>query len=540
MSQALDTAAELRVVDRSTSSITFFTALSRLSGFVRVIVVVGVLGTTALGNTYESANSIPNMLFELFAAGVLQAVLVPTLVGLLDDGQGDEAEHVASSVLGVACVLLAGLAAVGMVAAPLIARLLFAGVSGSAQRAEQVHLGTIFLWFFLPQVVFYAAGMVATGVLNAQHRFAIPAAAPLVNNVVVIGAYATFAAMRDHKLPSLHLSGSSVVVLAGGTTLAVVLFCSWPVLALRRSGFRLGLRFDHRHPSVRRVLRLGIWAAAYLAVTQLLYGVVLILANRIPGGVVAYDAAMSWFLLPHALVALPVLTALFPTLSRQMGNEIWPDVTRSVEHAVRTISYFVLPGAAALVVLGPLLARTVLVGHVGHGGATMVGRTIACLAPGLLGYGLFLLGSRLFYARHDARTPAFVILGVAVGGAAAMVVAFFSVHTAWRVPALALAHSLAYTVGAAVILVVGLRELPAGQGPRLWPAVLRATACSILAGAVMWFVAWVVHSHGRVGGVVELLAAGGAGAVVYVLASIPLGGPAPATLVASLRSERDG
>ena len=77
------------------------TALSRITGFVRILVVAAVLGTTYLGNTYQSANSVPNLLFELFAAGALQAVLVPTLVHLLDRHLRGEAEHVAGSVLGL-------------------------------------------------------------------------------------------------------------------------------------------------------------------------------------------------------------------------------------------------------------------------------------------------------------------------------------------------------------------------------------------------------------------------------------------------------
>lgn len=531
----VDDQVELRRIARSTSSITFFTALSRGTGFLRVMVVVAVLGTTALGNTYESANSIPNMLFELFAAGVLQAVLIPTLVTMLDSGEDADAEHVASSVLGLACALLAGLAAIAMVAAPVVARLLFSGVSDPARRADQVHLGTIFLWFFLPQVVFYAAGMVATGVLNARHRFAVPAAAPLVNNFVVIGAYLVFLALRHGKNPSLHLTSAEVVVLAGGTTLAVVLFCGLPVLSLLRSGFRLRLRFDYRHPAVRRIARLGLWAAAYLAVTQLLYLVVLVLANRIPGGVVAYDAAMSWFLLPHALIALPVLTALFPTMSRQIAGETWPDLARSLERGVRTISYFVLPASAGLLVLGPVLARTLLVGHVGGGGATMVGRTIGAFAPGLLGYGLFLFASRVFYGRHDARTPALVNVGVAIGGAGAMIVAFSAANRPWRVPGLALAHSVAYSVGALAMVALCVRTLPSGERPHLWPPILGAAVASTIAGLVMWAVTLAMHAHGRVGGLIELGVAGAAGGAVYFLASAVVGGPRPTQVVGLLR-----
>ena len=147
---------------RATAAMTVLTGVSRLTGFVRIVVVAAVLGTTFLGNTYESANSVPNLLFELIAAGVLQAVLIPTLVSLLDRGDRTEAEHVAGSVLGLSCLILAALAVVGIAAAPLVARGLFAGVHDPHVRADEIRLGTVFLWFFLPQVVMYAVGMVAT------------------------------------------------------------------------------------------------------------------------------------------------------------------------------------------------------------------------------------------------------------------------------------------------------------------------------------------------------------------------------------------
>ena len=111
--------AEGGVLARATGTMTAFTGVSRLTGFARILVATGVLGTTALGNTYDTANSVPNILFELFAAGALQAVLIPTLVELLDKGDDDEARHVAGSVLGLTCGFLAVLGVMAAALAPL-------------------------------------------------------------------------------------------------------------------------------------------------------------------------------------------------------------------------------------------------------------------------------------------------------------------------------------------------------------------------------------------------------------------------------------
>ncbi|MCU1351736.1 MAG: putative rane protein putative virulence factor, partial [Acidimicrobiales bacterium] len=479
------TATDASRLARSTASMTALTAISRLTGFVRILVVAAVLGTTFLGNVYQSANTVPNLLFELIAAGVLQAVLIPTLVARLDRGEKAEAEHVAGSVLGLSLAALGVLALIGAIAAPLIARALFSGVADPAIRHAQIRLGTVFLWLFLPQVVMYAAGMVATSVLNAHDRFAIPVFAPAVNNVVVTGAYLWFGWLRHGKAPSLHLNPLEVAVLAGGTTFGVVAFCALPVAAAVRSGFSLRPRFDRRHPEVRRLGRLGAWAALFLAVTQLLLVVVLVLANRVEGGVVAYQVAFTFFLLPHALFALPVLTALFPQMSRQSVDHDWNGFARSIERGVASISYFVLPAAAALTALAPLLSHAVLFGRTDERGASQVAHVLIGFAPGVYGYGIFLFVSRVLYARGDTRSPALVNIGVAVAGALVMVGGFAATNGSVRVAALAGAHSLAYTVGAIVLYRLAWRQLPPGERPRVARAVTPPLVAAVVAGAAM-------------------------------------------------------
>ncbi len=122
--------------------------------------------------------------------------------------------------------------------------------------------------------------------------------------------------MRHGEQPSLHLTVPQILVLAGGTTLGVIVFCGLPVVAVIRSGFSLRPRFDRHHPAVRHIGRLGGWAAMQLATTQVLLIAILVLSNRVTGGEIAYEAAFRFFLLPHALLTLPILTALFPALSQ--------------------------------------------------------------------------------------------------------------------------------------------------------------------------------------------------------------------------------
>ena len=523
---------------RSMAAMTALTAVSRVTGFGLFVVVAGVLGTGFLANTYQSANTIPNVLYELVVAGVVQAVLIPSLVARLDQGDQADAEHVAGAVLGLATVALGIVAVAGAVAAPWLARFLFSG-GDPAVRDAQVRTGTIFLWFFLPQVVCYAAGLVATSVLNARHRFALPAIAPLANNVVVIAAVVLYGRLRHGASSSLaDLGGAELAVLAGGTTLGVVAFCGLPVVAVLRSGFRLRPNLDRHHIEVRRLARQGAWAAAFLAGTQLLLVTVLVLGNRVGGGVIAYQLAFQFFLLPHALFALPVITTLFPSMSRQHEQGDTAALGASLGRGVSTIAYLVAPMAALLGALGGVISRTVLFGHATPRGAALVAGCLVGFAPGLLGYGLFLFASRVSYARGDTRTPTLVNSGVVAVGSLAMVVGYLVAPDRHRVAALALVHSLAYLGGAAVLLHRVVHDLPVADRPRLAAALGRPVALALAIAAVVVAVVRIVDPSGRAAGLGVLAVLGVTGLGSYALASKAAGGPAPTRMVAALRGPR--
>jgi putative peptidoglycan lipid II flippase len=292
---------------------TLATAASRATGFVRVVVVAAALGTTFLANTYQTANTAPNVLFELFAAGVLTSVFVPTFVEHIVQGRVDEGWRVAN-VLG--SVALAGLVALALglaLLAPMVMRGLTLGVGDATLREQEIALGTALLRLFAPQVVFYGAGMIMTAALHAHRRFGIAAFAPVFNNVVVIGAYATFMFMRGDRPPSLaRITAGETLVLGVGTTLGVVAMTLCLVPPLMRLGWRFRWSFAPRHPAVRRAARLGFWALGYAGGYQLGLVVVLLLANRVEGGVAAYQWAYTFFYVPHALFGMPFSTCCSP------------------------------------------------------------------------------------------------------------------------------------------------------------------------------------------------------------------------------------
>jgi putative peptidoglycan lipid II flippase len=524
---------ERRTLARSTATQTVLTGVSRLTGFVRVVVVAAVLGTTFLGNTYQSANTIPNIVFELFAAGALQAVLVPALVARLDKGDDAGAERLAGSVLGHTMAALGVFVVLGAVAAPWLMRLLVSGVDDAAIRQDQVALGTIFLLVFLPQVLIYDVGLVATAVLHARGRFGIPAFAPAVNNVVVCSAYGVFWLMRRGESPSLDLSAAEIAVLAGGTTFGVLAFCTLPVVAAHRTGFRLRFSLDRSDPALRSLARAGGWAAVFLGMTQVLLTAVLVLGNRVEGGIVGYQVAFTFFLLPHALFSLPVLNTLFPDAARKWQARDVEGVTLTFERGVRAIAFFVLPVAALFIALAGPIARVALFGEVTAEGSDIVVAAVLGFAPGLLGYGAFYFLSRIWYAMDDTRTPALVHAVVVVGGVVAMVASATVFEGADLIGALAWSHTATYLVGG---LVLGLLLLPRlERSPAVVRTVLVGTVAAVAGGIAAAVARDLVGVDGRVGALAELVVGGVAGIVVYLGAQQVLGGTRPANVVRLLR-----
>ncbi len=436
---------------RSARLVAGLTAVSRATGFARIVVVGAVLGRTVLGDTYQTANSIPNVVFELLAAGVLQSALLPHLVRTERELGADGARAFLDRLLAVVLVGLAAVVAVGMVGAPLVMRAFSAASLGAVERSDKIALGAAMLVVFLPQLLFYATGAVATAALNSRLRFGAAAAAPIVNNVVVIGAYAWFDRLRHGRAPSLRLSGGEFAVLSGGTTVAVVAFTLVPVVAARRAGWPIRPRL--RVPSIplAAMLTVGRWAAAQVALVQVIQIAVLVVANRVAGATTTYTLASGAFLVPFAILAAPIATAVGPRLARAVDAGDLAGAHGGLRWAVRTAAMW-LAGAGALLALGAWpVARVVARGDAARGDLAPLAHALVVFGVGLLGYGVFNVLARSGFALGAGRDVAWataVAAGVAVVG---IVVASILMNPAERPAAVALGLVVGYSAGGLVL-----------------------------------------------------------------------------------------
>lgn len=520
-------------VTRAAAHMGVATAASRTIGFARILVIAAVLGTTFLGNAYQSSNAVSNVLFELLAAGALSAVLVPTFVEHLDRGDQAETERIAGRILGVALIALGVVALIGILAAPLIADVLTAGVANPRVAAQQRDLSTFLLRFVVPQILLYAIGAVAVAVLYAKRKLAVTAMAPIGLTVVVVVAMGLFRLVAGPD-PGLDLTLGERLILALGATLGVVAFVAIPTIALWRTGFRLIPRLGRRDAVVGRVLRLSGWAVFQHSMIGLLLLAAIIVGNTVEGGTIAYQVAWVFFLAPYAILAQPVHTAILPDLSRQSDDPEHFNV--SLRWAMDSMAVLVIPVSAGLVALALPIMQVAAFGQATKaGGVGLLAAALASLALGLYTYCAFLLLARAYYALGNSRMPAVVALMAAVVGIGVMVAGGTFTSGRETVAFLGFGHSAAYAVGA-LALWVGIARR---TGHLIVPRSLgRSVAVAVPLAIAAWGLFQVVDPSGRLATLLMLVAVALAGGLAYVVGLRALGGapslhPIPPSGVAS-------
>jgi putative peptidoglycan lipid II flippase len=509
---------------RNTAIMSVGTALSRLTGFLRLAAMAYAIGITEsrLPDAYNIANVTPNILYELALGGILTSVVVPVVVEWLQERGRDEAWEVVRRLLTFAVVALSAIALLGIALAPWIVDLYTSGVSSEDREAVR-ELATFFLRWFMPQIVFYGVGAIAAGLLNAHRRFAAPMFAPILNNLIVIGTFVAFAAMSGPAEGSRELATSAQrLVLAIGTTAGVagMTVALWPFL--RATGFRFGWRSNMRHPAVTRIAHLATWVVAYVAANQLGLLVVIVLADRIRGGYTSYAAAFILFQLPHAIFAVSIFTALLPAMSGRWADEDVDGVRRLLSQGLRTTAAIVIPAALGYLVLARPIVRLLLE----HGVAEpesgeLVADVLVAFAVGLFPFSAFQLLLRACYSMQDTRTPALVNVVAVTINVAANLTLFFALDLG--VQGLALGHAASYVFGAVALTLVLRRRLGGLDGGRLLASVSRITLVGAATAAVAWVVArWLGDALGTetlADQVVQVFSAIAAGLAVFLVAA---------------------
>jgi putative peptidoglycan lipid II flippase len=517
---------------RTAGTMAVATLISRITGLIRTMVLAAALGVGLVNDAYNTANTLPNIVYELLLGGVLTSVVVPLLVHAQErdkDGGTAYAQRLAT----IAVTFLVAVTVVAVLAAPLLTRAY--GITGDP---DQVRLANWLARLLLIEIVFYGLGAFAQAILNSRGVFGPPAWAPVLNNLVVIATGVLFlAASGPGALEPARISSGQVWLLGIGTTLGIAVQAVVLLPLLGRAGVPVRPRWGMRNTGLREAGGLGLWVLGYVAMTQVGVAVAIRVANAAGRegelGSAAFAYASMLFQMPYGIIGVALLTALVPRMSRAASRN---DVEAVVEHlsmGTRLVALGLLPVTAALMVLGPSLATLAFArGNTTAEQAQAIGQALVVGAFGLLPLAVTLLQLRVFYAMKDARTPTLIQIGTVAVRVPLLVLLPAVVEPEHVVAGIMLITSASYLVGWVIGQVALRRRFGNLRSRETMGPVLRVALVSALAGGIGWAVLRVTD---------DLFGASMAGSLGRVLVgTVVIGATALAGLVVARVPELQG
>ncbi|MEL6363440.1 MAG: murein biosynthesis integral membrane protein MurJ [Pseudomonadota bacterium] len=471
---------------KSLATVSGLTMSSRVLGFARQVLATGVIGAggSPVADAFWAAFRLPNLFRRLLAEGAFQAAFIPLFQAARVEGGDGSAKRYAEEILSALVVALSVLIALVQVFTPAFVTLL---AGGFADEPEKFDLAVLYTRIMFPYLAFMSGVGLLSGVLNSLGRFAVAAGAPLLLNILMIGAVLFVAGDG----PEAAGSALSWAVAAAGVAQLAALY--W---GAARAGYAVRPRLPRLTPGVKRLLVLGApgFLAAGSAQINLIVGTNI--ASRESGAVSWLMNADQLHQLPVSLIGIGLGIVLLPTLSARVKTGDEAGARRALNRAVELSLLLALPATVALVLMGPLLCDALFrdfagdaLALVGAGGsafteddALRTGAALAWFAVGLPAFIAQKVFSPAFFAREDTTTPmVFALVGIAanifisVGGFP--FVGFYSV---------AIGTSVAAILQALLLWRTAARRRHFEADARLKARWARIVAATLLMGGALW------------------------------------------------------
>ena len=491
--------------------------VARFVGFGRQLVYQGTVGDTALGTVYTTSNFVPAILFEVVAGGALAGVVVPLVVGAVDRADRDDVRETAGALVGWTLLVLVPLAAVAALLAGPISSYTLQGAGGPQAQAMAERM----LRVLVIQIPLYGIAAVTAGVLQAHRRFLAPAVAPILSSVVVAGTYLLFeSSFTGDRSDLATVPRSAELLLSVGTVLGAVALGLTTLVPLHLLGIRAMPRLRFPAGRGRTAARLAAAGVTMVAAQQIAMLVLIPIVNDEggEGRIVTFQNSWMVYLLPFAVLAVPIATSAFPALATHASRGQKTAWARATLVSTRAVVVAAGLGVTALVAAAWPIAR--FFGIIGGHGTVPdeeMARALVAFAPGLFGICLvYHLNRALLAAGRVRRVGAANAAGWMTVVILAIVLARL-VPQGWVVAAVGLAHTVGMAV-AGVLLLVALRPGSARAGWRpLARSGLAAVGGAAVGGGAGWFVAGALDGGGAAATV-------GAGALAALVGALVFGG----------------
>lgn len=432
------------------------TIVSRLTGFIRNILVVAVLGTTLLADTYNVANTMPNILYNLLVGGALTAIFVPQLVRAFKDDDGGNA--FASRLVSTISAILLVMVLLGVYFAPALVKI-YAPEFSSAGFESEFHLAVAFTRYCLPQIFFLGLFTMLGQVANAKGSFAPLMWAPIVNNLIGIGIFLTALLQAPH-LSINSITSTQTQFLGWGTTLGVVVQALILIPVVKRTGIRIVPTLGWT--GLGKSFSLAGWTLVYVLISQLGYLVTVNVSTsaavrsaedgiKTGVGFTPFSNAFLIMMLPYSIVTISLVTALLPHLSRLAIDNKRSEVRDQLVRAIKMVGVLTIPSGVAFLLFGPLITRVLFFG-IGKSDAIYMGNVLSALGVGLVAFSINIILIRGFNAFEDTRTQVLSILIINVVSVALSYLSLNLLNSKWVTVGLGLAFSISYILGLFVTL----------------------------------------------------------------------------------------
>lgn len=431
---------------------------SRALGFVRAGVITAALGTGLIADGYAVATMLPNTIFIMLIGGVLNSVFVPELVRAAQQ-HADRGVAYTNRLLTVCGLVLIAITAVAFFCAPLIVD---SYTNYRPEQAVQRELTIALAKYCLPAILFYGFFGLLGQVLNSRDRFGAMMWAPVLNNVVVITVFGIYLAVFVQSTDAKDVSDGATMLLGLGSAFGILVQALALVPSLRASGFRYRPRVDLRGSGLTKPLRAAGWALLLVVVTQLAF---LAITNLATGalsqaqadgltqglGYTAYNNAYLLFIVPQGIITVSLVTAILPSMSRSVGAGRFEDVGQELAQTLRNSAGMIVPASAIFLALaGPIAALAYGHGSVTDADIEVMAQILMAFAIGLPAFCAQYALARGFYAMGDARTPFWLTTVTSGSNVLLCLVAFLTLPSRWIIIGMAVAHTAAVLISAAI------------------------------------------------------------------------------------------
>ncbi|WP_245663431.1 murein biosynthesis integral membrane protein MurJ [Nocardia inohanensis] len=475
---------------RDSGSMAIATLISRVTGFGKQLMLLTVLGP-AIASAFTVASTLPAMISELLLGAVLTAIVVPTLVRAeKEDPDGGAAFvrrlfTVAFTVLGIGTIA-------ALAAAPILTSLLVSD-SGKVNSG----LTTALSYLLLPAILLYGISALLMAILNTHQVFKPGAWAPVLNNVVVLVVLFLYWILPGEiTLDPVRMGEPKLLLLGVGVTLGVVVQVASLVPAIRREGIDLRPLWgvDDR---LKQFAGMGAAILLYVAISQVGWMVSTHVSSSVDtAGPAIYQFAWLLLQFPYGVIGVTLLTAIMPRLSRNAAADDTPAVVDDLGTATRLTMIALLPIVTFLTLAGPQIGAALLsYGRFGAADAHRLGEAVSWSAFTLIPYALVLIHLRVFYAREQAWTPTWIILGITGVKSVLSLLAPVVFADDQVVVALGAANGLGFVAGAVIGGWLLHRSLGDLRMTNVGRTVSRVVAASLAGGAVMLIVDKILGLH---------------------------------------------